>query len=87
MNGRSEFADLLLVFLWLAVIPLWYFTSLRNSVAFVGAISIYANVAGHWASFRAARTERKQDQMSQAIYELVKANPHMDEQKLVEGEA
>jgi hypothetical protein len=55
--------NLALTFLWMLVIPLWYLTSLRDSVAFVGAISIYANVAGHFSAYQAARTERKQDEL------------------------
>jgi len=55
--------NLVLTLAWLLVIPLWYLTSLRDSVAFVGAISIYANVAGHFSAYQAARTELKQDQL------------------------
>lgn len=78
--------NLLLTFLWLLVIPVWYLSNLRTSVAFVGAISIYANVAGHLAAYQAARTEMKQDEQSDALYELVKANPHMDEEKLTNND-
>jgi hypothetical protein len=50
--------DLILVFAWIAMIPIAIFTGWVYSVAFVSAISLYANVASHWAAYRAARTER-----------------------------
>ncbi len=46
---------LILALAWAVMIPLWYFTSLRTSVAFVGAVSIYANLVGHWSGMQAAR--------------------------------
>jgi hypothetical protein len=45
-----------LVLFWLALIPptvIWW----RDSVAWVALLSIYANVAGHFGSWQAARAE------------------------------
>lgn len=55
--------ELTLVFVWLAMIPVSIFTGWVYSVAFVSAISLYANVASHWAAYRAQRTEQKQEKM------------------------
>jgi hypothetical protein len=55
--ASSKF-ELLLVFLWTLMIPLSIYTGWIYSVAFVSAISLYANVASHWAAYRAARTEK-----------------------------
>lgn len=41
---------------WLALIPAAILTGWIYSVAFVAAISIYANVAAHVAAFRADST-------------------------------
>ena len=38
--------------LWLAVIPVAYFSGWLKSVVFVSAISLYANVASHLAAWR-----------------------------------
>jgi hypothetical protein len=53
--------ELTLVFAWIIMIPLSIITGWIYSVAFVSAISLYANVASHWAAYRAQRTERKLD--------------------------
>lgn len=45
-----------LTLLWvICLVPgvLWW----RNSVPFLVAVSIYANIAGHWSSWQAARAE------------------------------
>lgn len=53
-----------LTVLWLvAAIPV-LLTSLKDSVPLLVFISIYANVAGHFASWQAARVEVKQDEAS-----------------------
>jgi hypothetical protein len=36
---------------------LWW----RESVLWVALMSLYANVAGHWAAYQAARAEKKED--------------------------
>jgi hypothetical protein len=46
-----------LTFVWVAVIPLSILTGWIYSIAFISAISLYANVAGHWSSYQAARAE------------------------------
>ena len=52
-----------LTVIWLiASIPICIF--LANSVPFLVFISVYAVVAGHWASWQAARTEEKENQDS-----------------------
>lgn len=50
----------ILTLLWaLLAVPtvMWW----RNSVAWVAAMSLYANVAGHWAAWQAARAEEHAD--------------------------
>lgn len=37
-------------------------TGIKNSVAYLVFLSIYAIVTGHWASWQAARVEVKQDE-------------------------
>jgi hypothetical protein len=59
----SAYFDLSMVFLWIFMIPLSIFTGWIYSVAFVAAISLYANVASHWAAYRAARTEKRQEEL------------------------
>jgi hypothetical protein len=51
---------LALTLVWVALaVPtlLWW----RDSVAWVAAMSLYANVAGHWAAFQASRAEERED--------------------------
>lgn len=50
---------------WLAMIPVAIATGWIYSIAFISAISIYANVSGHMAAWQAARVETKQDEQSQ----------------------
>jgi hypothetical protein len=47
--------------LWLAFCIPVLLTPLKNSVPLLVFISIYANVAGHFSAWQAARTETKQD--------------------------
>lgn len=55
--------EIILVIVWLTMIPLSIVTGWIYSVAFVAAISLYANVASHWAAYRAQRTEKKQEEL------------------------
>jgi hypothetical protein len=50
-----------LTIIWLAMIPIALVTGWIESLIFISAISIYANVAGHFSAWQAARTEVKQD--------------------------
>ena len=43
---------------WTLCIPLAFFTGWIYSLAFISAISIYANVAGHFSAYQAARAEQ-----------------------------
>jgi hypothetical protein len=52
-----------LTVVWIIMIPISIVTGWLWSLAFVSAASIYANFASHFASWQAARTEVKQDQM------------------------
>ena len=53
---RNMRIHLALTILWAILIPpaiiFW-----RNSVPFLVAVSVYANLAGHWAAFEAANEE------------------------------
>lgn len=53
-----------LTILWFVMMPISLATGWVFSLAFISIISIYANFAGHFASWQAARTEVKQDEMS-----------------------
>jgi hypothetical protein len=46
-----------LTVVWLIIIPVAVVTHLLWSLPFISAISIYANVAGHFSSWQAARAE------------------------------
>lgn len=48
----------------LAAVPCVLINGLRNSVPLLVFISVYANVAGHFAAWQAARVEQKQDEQS-----------------------
>lgn len=48
---------LVLTILWIVMIPVAIYTGWIESIVFVAAISIYANFAGHFAAFEAARSE------------------------------
>lgn len=50
-----------LTWIWLASAVPILLSGLKNSVPLLVFISIYANVAGHFASWQAARVEVKQD--------------------------
>lgn len=50
-----------LTLLWAIAIPIAVVTGWVYSIVFVSAISLYANVAGHFASWQAARTEVMQE--------------------------
>lgn len=46
---------------WLAAaVPIMLIRGLRESVPLLVFISVYANVAGHWAAWQAARIEEQQ---------------------------
>jgi hypothetical protein len=53
-----------LTWLWLASAVPVLLTGLKNSVPLLVFISIYANVAGHFSSWQAARVEVKYDEDS-----------------------
>ena len=48
------------------MIPVALYTGWIKSLIFISAISIYANVAGHFSSWQATRTEEKQIQAMKA---------------------
>lgn len=50
-----------LVVVWVLMIPVSMATGWIESVVFISAASIYANVTGHWAAWQAARVEVKQE--------------------------
>lgn len=53
---RHLHAALTLLWVLLAVPTLLWW---RDSVAWVALMSLYANVAGHWAAWQAARAEER----------------------------
>jgi hypothetical protein len=48
---------LALTIVWLILIPVSFVTGWIFSLVFISAISLYANVAGHFSSYQAARAE------------------------------
>lgn len=55
MNARR--LHLILTGVWaILVIPtiLWW----KDSILFIGIVSVYANVVSHWGSYQAAKAER-----------------------------
>lgn len=55
-------SNFVLAVAWLFMVPIWWLTALRYSVAFIAAASIYANFTGHLATWQAARVEVKQQE-------------------------
>lgn len=55
-----------LTILWLVVCLPVLLTPLKDSVPLLVFISIYANVAGHFASWQAARVETRQEAQEQS---------------------
>jgi hypothetical protein len=54
---------------WLAIVWLLFglvgiFTPVKDSIPVLFFISVYANVAGHWAAWQGGRTEVKQEESS-----------------------
>jgi hypothetical protein len=46
---------------WALMVPLAILTGWIYSIAFISAISLYANVAGHWSSWQASRAEESNE--------------------------
>lgn len=46
-------ANLVLTVVWVAMVPVAILTGWLYSLAFISAVSIYANAAGHLAAWRA----------------------------------
>lgn len=46
-----------LTIVWAAAIPISLVTGWIESIVFISAISIYANLAGHFSAWQAARAE------------------------------
>lgn len=44
---------------WLIFLPVAILTPLRYSVPLLVGISVYANVAGHWAAYQAAKADER----------------------------
>jgi hypothetical protein len=53
-----------LTIVWLVMIPVALATGWIYSIVFVSAISIYANVAGHFSAWQAARAEESVERSS-----------------------
>ena len=55
-----------LTFGWVAlIIPtlVWW----RESILWIAFMSLYANIASHWAAYQASRVEKKQDDMESNV--------------------
>lgn len=52
---------LVMTIFWACVALPVAFTSLRNSVALIVFVSIYANFISHWSTLQGLRVEMKQD--------------------------
>lgn len=64
MSAHLKAVHLTLTFAWALCMPLALITGWVYSIAFVSVISIYANFAGHFSSWQAARVEVKQDEQN-----------------------
>jgi len=51
---------------WIAMIPVSYELGWLKSVAYVSALSLWALVSGHWATWQAARVEVSQQEQIEA---------------------
>lgn len=49
---------------WIVMIPVSMFFGWLDKVVYVSALSIWALVSGHWATWQAARVEVKQDEQA-----------------------
>jgi len=63
-----------LTILWLLMVPVAILTGWIYSLAFISAISIYANVSGHLAAWQASRVEvvQNEDANVAEVLEIVK---------------
>lgn len=59
-SERDRKLHAILTCVWVAFAPVAMFTSLRSSIQLLVGISIYANIAGHWAAYQASRAEDEQ---------------------------
>lgn len=57
--GALRRLHLALTVAWFAVAFPIMLTDLRNSIALLVFISVYANVAGHWSAWQASRAEEE----------------------------
>jgi hypothetical protein len=71
-----------LTIFWIAMIPVSYQLGWLKSVSYVSALSLWALVSGHWATWQAARVEVTQKEQMDGMAE----NPVEDKvvEKIVE---
>jgi hypothetical protein len=50
-HGRIH---MVLTFVWIVIAPFAVLTGLKESVPFLVAVSVYANIVGHWSSYEAS---------------------------------
>lgn len=76
-----------LTVLWAIMLPLSIFMGWINLVAFISAISIYANFGAHLSTWAASRTEERmeQDETEQTLQEI-KQTQHEQVQTETNGE-
>jgi hypothetical protein len=53
-----------LTIVWFLMMPLSIWTGWIESIVFVSAVSIYANMTGHWAAWQASRVEVRQEEIA-----------------------
>lgn len=73
-NSWINFFGLLL---WAAVIPIAYFMGWIYSVAFISIASIYANLASHWAAWR-ADDDNIEEKLDKIIVMLTEISEKLD---------
>jgi hypothetical protein len=77
-----------LTVLWLILIPVSAVLGLLTSVVYVSALSLYAIVTGHLATWQAARVEERQEQdtTEQVVQEIKQTQEEEKQTRLLNGE-
>lgn len=75
-----------LTVIWLLLIPVSAALGLLTSVVYVSALSLYAIVTGHLATWQAARVEERQEQdtTEQVVQEIKQTQEEEKQTRLIE---